>query len=381
MKIKNTNNINKLNKGTRKRIKRRIILLALLVIVAAVALIIRLVHVPDSEPVDSEPAELEVVDIYFPQTAAEIMDESGNILLSAGAEQALRQTFDSEDTEPATYWGYTNLGIAHVDSHLNIRENPSEEGKLVGKLSKNAACEILDIDENGWAHIKSGKIEGYVSSTYLYQGLDAIAKGSEVATMLATVETETLRVRGEPSTDSPIITLVPLGEVIEVKEITGDWVKIDLDGEDAYISSEFVSIKEELFTAISMKELLHGSGVSDVRINLVNFAKQYIGNPYVWGGTSLTRGADCSGFTLSVYARYGVSLPHSARAQANCGKTVNLNSVKPGDLIFYTKGGVINHVAIYIGNGQVVHASSKKTGIKVSGMYYRTPYKAVSLLN
>lgn len=381
MKIRNTNNINKLNKGTRKRIKRRIILLALLVIVAAVALIIRLVHPPVIEPVDTEPVELEVVDIYFPQTAAEIMDESGNILLSAGAEQALRQTFDSEDTEPATYWGYTNLGIAHVDSHLNIRENPSEEGKLVGKLSKNAACEILDIDENGWAHIKSGKIEGYVSSAYLYQGLDAIAKGSEVATMLATVETETLRVRGEPSTDSPIITLVPLGEVIEVKEITGDWVKIDLDGEDAYISSEFVSIKEELFTAISMKELLHGSGVSDVRINLVNFAKQYIGNPYVWGGTSLTRGADCSGFTLSVYARYGVSLPHSARAQANCGKTVNLNNVKPGDLIFYTKGGVINHVAIYIGNGQVVHASSKKTGIKVSGMYYRTPYKAVSLLN
>ena len=324
--------------------------------------------------------EMEVVDVYFPRTFGELTDEGGNILLMAGEEQALYEMFES-DKEPETHWGYTNLGIANVDSHLNIRENPSETGKLVGKLPKNAACEILDIDENGWAHVKSGKIEGYVSSDYLYQGLDAIAKGTEVATMLATVETVSLRVREQPNTESPTIRLVPLGEVIEFKEIENDWVKVDLDGEDAYISAEYVSIKEELFTAISMKELLYGSGVSNVRVDLVSYAKQFIGNPYVWGGTSLTKGADCSGFVLSVYKKFGISLPHSSRAQANCGKTVSLNNVKPGDLIFYTRGGVINHVAIYIGNGQVVHASSKKTGIKVSGMYYRTPYKAVSLLN
>ena len=372
-----------LHKLSEKKYTFLLILFALAIIGSLCFMVVSLPEDTPSMAVSGNEAEeaeeIEVVDVYFPRTSGELTDEGGNILLMAGEEQALYEMFES-DEEPETHWGYTNLGIANVDSHLNIRENPSETGKLVGKLPKNAACEILDIDENGWAHVKSGKIEGYVSSAYLYQGLDAIAKGTEVATMLATVETQTLRVREQPSTESPTITLVPLGEVIEVKEIENDWVKIDLDGEDAYISAEYVSIKEELFTAISMKELLYGSGVSNVRVDLVSYAKQFIGNPYVWGGTSLTKGADCSGFALSVYKKFGISLPHSSRAQANCGRTVSLNHVKPGDLIFYTKGGVINHVAIYIGNGQVVHASSKKTGIKVSGMYYRTPYKAVSLL-
>ena len=108
--------------------------------------------------------------------------------------------------------------------------------------------------------------------------------------------------------------------------------------------------------------------------------KQFIGNPYVWGGVSLTKGADCSGFVLSVYKKYGISLPHSSRAQANMGTQITMSEAKPGDLVFYAKGGRINHVAIYIGGGQVCHASSPKTGIKVSNAYYRTPSKVVRLL-
>ena len=125
--------------------------------------------------------------------------------------------------------------------------------------------------------------------------------------------------------------------------------------------------------AVTLTELLYGQGVSDVRVDLVQYAKQFVGNPYVWGGTSLTNGADCSGFTLSIYKKYNVSLPHHAASQAQMGTKVSMSEIQPGDLVFYAKNGNINHVAIYIGNGQVIHASSPKTGIKISSVNYRTP--------
>ena len=114
---------------------------------------------------------------------------------------------------------------------------------------------------------------------------------------------------------------------------------------------------------------------------ICEFAKQYVGTRYVWGGTSLTNGADCSGFTLAVYRNYGISLPHSSRAQANCGTKISVSEVKPGDLIFYGSGRSINHVAMYIGNGQVVHASNSRTGIIISNMYYRSPVSAARIIN
>lgn len=281
---------------------------------------------------------------------------------------------DEVQNEPQTYWGYTNLGIAHVDNHLNIRQEPSETGKLIGKLPKDAACEVLDIDENGWAHIKSGKLDGYCSTEFLYLGDAAIARGREVASMIAIVNTETLKVREEPNTDSIVITLIPQEEELEVVEVMENgWIKFLLDDEEAYVSGEYVDVEERLEKAVTLTELLYGQGVSNVRVDLVQFAKQFVGNPYVWGGTSLTNGADCSGFTMSIYKKYGVSLPHHAASQAQLGTKIEYGSAQPGDLVFYAKNGSINHVAIYIGNGQVIHASSPKTGIKISTWNYRTP--------
>jgi len=281
---------------------------------------------------------------------------------------------DETEKEPETYWGYTNLGIAHVDNHLNIRQEPSETGKLIGKLPKDAACEVLDIDENGWAHIKSGKLDGYCSTEFLYLGDAAIARGREVASMIAIVNTETLKVREEPNTDSIVITLIPQEEELEVVEVMENgWIKFLLDDEEAYVSGEYVDVEERLEKAVTLTELLYGQGVSNVRVDLVQFAKQFVGNPYVWGGTSLTNGADCSGFTMSIYKKYGVSLPHHAASQAQLGTKIEYGSAQPGDLVFYAKNGSINHVAIYIGNGQVIHASSPKTGIKISTWNYRTP--------
>ena len=168
---------------------------------------------------------------------------------------------------------------------------------------------------------------------------------------------------------------------MEVVSQEGDWVKIMLDDEEAYVSAEYVDISKRLEKAVSMTELKYGEGVSDVRVDLVNYAKQFLGNPYVWGGTSLTNGADCSGFVLSVFAKYGVSLPHHSGSQEKYGTKISLSEAQPGDLVFYAKNGVINHVAIYIGSGQVIHASNPRTGIKISNASYRTPYSVRRILS
>jgi cell wall-associated NlpC family hydrolase len=278
-------------------------------------------------------------------------------------------------------WGYTNLGICNVEeNNLNIRQTPGEDGKLVGKLPKNAACEIVESDGE-WAYIQSGKVEGYVKEEYLLSGFAAEQKAREVVKTVAVSSADALNVREEPNTDAEVVTQVAKGEELEIAEVMENgWIKVYLDDEEVYVSADYAEVKSELATAITMTELLYGQGVSDVRVDLCQYAKQFLGNPYVWGGTSLTKGADCSGFVQSVFKKYGVSLPRTSREQANAGTTIQASQLQPGDLIFYAKGGTINHVAIYIGNGQVIHASSPKTGIKISSYNYRTPAKMVRIL-
>lgn len=277
-------------------------------------------------------------------------------------------------------WGYTNLGIANVDNNLNIRAIAAEDGKLVGKLPKDAACEVLDSDDT-WAHIKSGKVEGYVSQEYLLTGIPAKRRAEELAVTMAKVTTDSLKVRAEANTDSEVITLVPNGEELEVADVEGDWVRVYLDDEEVFVSAQYVEVGAQLGTAITMTELVYGQGVSDVRVDLCQYAKEFLGNPYVWGGTSLTKGADCSGYVLSIFKKYGISLPHSSVAQAGSGTAIKVSEAQPGDLIFYGNGRSINHVAIYIGGGQVIHASNPKTGIRISNVSYRSPVKAVRILH
>lgn len=308
-------------------------------------------------------------------------------LLTAGVGDLFTSTLTAEEYKEiakqaqGACWGYTHLGICNVqENNLNIRQEASENGKLVGKLPKNAACEILG-SENGWAHIKSGKVEGYVKEEYLLTGFEAERKGEELASAVAVATSSGLNIREMPGMDAEVVTQVAAGESLDIAEIQNDgWIKVYLDDEEVYVSADYVEVKSDLATAITMTELLYGEGVSDVRVDLCQYAKQFLGNPYVWGGTSLTNGADCSGFVLSVFKKFGISLPHYSGAQANCGTTISESELKAGDLIFYAKGGTINHVAIYIGSGQVIHASSPKTGIKISNYNYRTPYKMVRIL-
>ena len=323
------------------------------------------------------------------EAAVESGDSSLQDILGSGAigSVAILEATKTEKEYAEAYekaknanWGYTNLGIAHVDNNLNVRAVPAEDGKLVGKLPKDAACEVLDYDGT-WAHIRSGKVEGYVSQEYLLTGIPAKRRAEELATTVAYVNTEGLKVRAEANTDSEVITLVAQGEELEVSAVEGDWVKVYLDDEEVYVSAEYVEVSSELGTAITMTELFYGQGVSDIRVDVCQYAKEFLGNPYVWGGTSLTKGADCSGFVLSVFKKYGVSLPHSSVAQSNLGTTIKVSEAKPGDLIFYGNGKSINHVAIYIGGGQVIHASNPKSGIRISNTSYRSPVKAVRILH
>lgn len=276
-------------------------------------------------------------------------------------------------------YDYSNLGIANVENHLNIRKAPGEDQKIIGKLPKNAGCTILEVDKDGWAKIKSGKVSGYVMSTYLITGDEAVSLAKKVGSLVATVNTETLNVRTEPSLLASVVTSVPIEEELEVVEVTTDWIKIEIDGDEGYVARQYVDLSYQLQKAVTVEEL--ASSVSSIRQQMVDYAKQFLGNPYVWGGTSLTNGTDCSGFTMSIYRKFGYSIPRVSRSQANAGTTISVSNVKPGDLLFYGSGSYISHVAMYIGNGQVIHASTRRTGIKISNMYYRTPIKAVRIIN
>ncbi|SEI41385.1 SH3 domain-containing protein [Lachnospiraceae bacterium A10] len=283
-------------------------------------------------------------------------------------------------TTGASGYGYTNLGICQVEGNLNIRESASEEASLVGKLPNEAGCEIV-ATEGDWYQITSGEVSGYVKASYILTGQDALNLAATLASTKAVVNTNNLRVRSEMSTDASVMTTVSSGEELEVLEQLDGWVKVSVDSDEGYVSSEYVTVVEGLNDAMTLTEARYGEGVSDVRVDLINNATQYVGNPYVWGGTSLTHGADCSGFVMAIYAQYGISLPHSSRAQANYGTKISASEAQPGDLFFYGSGKSISHVAIYIGNGQIVHASSKKTGIKISNAFYRNPICVTRLIS
>lgn len=278
-------------------------------------------------------------------------------------------------------YGYSNIGICKVESgNLNIREAASKDSKLVGKFPKDAGCEVIG-QEGDWLLIKSGDIQGYVLAEYILTGDSAWEEACSLAQLVATAKTGGLRVREAANTECDILVQLAAGEEVTVIEEGDEWVKVEVDGEEGYVFAEYVDVELSLRTAMTLAQARYGADVSSVRVGICDEALKYVGNPYVWGGTSLTRGADCSGFVLSIYKMYGISLPHSSRAQANCGKKISSSELQPGDLIFYGKGKSINHVAIYIGGGQICHASNRRDGIKISNAFYRTPVKCVRLIN
>ncbi len=322
-----------------------------------------------------------------------------------------------EISEPAEEEKEPELAVAQVSSYLNVRNQPGLEGEVVGKLYHDSVGEIIGEEEGGWLKITSGTVEGFIKAEYAIRGEEGAAKAEEVGVRQAKVEADALRLRTEASTESEIITLLPNEEVVQVEEELEGWVKVDAGEEQGYVSADYVDLytvhpvaesREEEEARLKREEeerraaeeaaraqaqaaarqsaassggkrQAHGSASvpasnggqaqasSGLGQQIANFALQFVGNPYVYGGTSLTNGADCSGFVMSVYQNFGISLPRTSGEQGQCGTNVGgLENARPGDLVSYS-----GHIGIYIGNGQIVHASSAKTGIKVSGAGYR----------
>ena len=213
--------------------------------------------------------------------------------------------------------------IADVNSWLHVREGKGTDQKIVGILPKGSLCYILADGDSDWVYVESGDVRGFVCARYLLRGEAA--------------EAEVNRWKEES---------FPTAEM---------WVKPWRN-------------KVYTYTYATTKTLL-SSG--EARGGLLQYAKKFLGNPYVWGGTSLTNGCDCSGFAQQIFANFGYALPRTSRQQAEAGTRIPVREAKPGDLLFYQReSGFIYHVMIYLGDGKVIHAGSEATGILISDFNY-----------
>lgn len=231
---------------------------------------------------------------------------------------------DPSENEAYTYYRATvrqtvvDKVYAMSNDKVNVRDSQSEKGKVVGRMKKGALCYVIADQDQDWVYIESGKVRGFVKKEYL-----------QIADAKNQLE----------------------------KEITDK-------GEKEYATA-MTSVDPEKNKALyyTLTSIKSGTQSNSIRTQLLQYAAQYAGNPYKWGGSSLTHGTDCSGFAMRVYQKFGYKLPRTSRAQSHCGTKVAVEDARPGDLIFYAKKGHVYHVAIYAGDGKTIEAANEKLGI------------------
>ena len=343
-------------------------------------------------------------------------EEESTVAVSESAISVSGQAVTVEDTTKKKKSAFEKKGLSIANDYVCIRAKKSTDSKILGKLHRGC---IATIEKNGreWVKVTSGSVKGYVKKEYLAIGENAEEISEKFAIKKARVQTETLMVREKKSTESKILELVGYEDDLKVLKNGDDWVKVRVNRDTVgYVSADYVKVvdtfkkaeeikKEEPAAVIKQVVSLKKQSGSKSSVTqqkrtvsrtksspktttenrtvksstgsaIASYALKFVGNPYVYGGTSLTNGADCSGFTQSVFRNFGISLPRTSGSQAGVGRSVSLSSAQAGDLIFYAKNGAINHVSICIGNGRVVHASNPKNGILTSDLYYRTPVAA-----
>lgn len=335
----------------------------------------------------------------------------GIILSMAGiqAEAGCRPEEEETIIEVVDNREYADLVIAQVpNTYVNVRDLPDAgKGKVLGKLYNNSVGHFIE-EENGWYKITSGTVTGYVSGEYCVQGLEALRIAKEVEITYAKVNVSNLRVRKKPNTTSTILGTFSKGDELVVTDIVDNWAKITYNNETGYISLDYADIRTDFVEAESIEEerarleaerkakeearrkaeaaiaaekakAAAAAAAAEAQTQqaaaavntdaslgqqVVDYAVQFVGNPYVYGGISLTSGCDCSGFVYAIYKHFGLTLKRTGLKQE--GYAIgSLSEAQPGDLLFYS-----GHVAIYMGNNQIVHAATKKKGICIGDANY-----------
>lgn len=327
---------------------------------------------------------------------------------TAGEEEmaALKEDVQEPQSE------YANLAIAQVNHYVNVRQEPNTDSQILGKIYNGAVAQILETagENQDWFHVVSGSVEGYIKAEFFLYGDAAVEAVDNYVTRYATVNVDRLNVRQEQSADSRRIGYVGRGEKVKLLESLGDWLLVQYtDDRTGYVAAEYVTISEEFLYAKSIEEERAEQAArrelaarmaaeqntqespvetplnpppnppettytsnEELRSSIVDYAMQYLGYPYVHGGRSLADGTDCSGFTCYIYADFGYSLSRTPSGQLKSdGRSIDYSEIQPGDIICYGKSKC-THVALYIGNGQIIHAANPRKGVVISDAVYDT---------
>ena len=263
---------------------------------------------------------------------------------------------------------------------LNVRAQADEGSDVVTSLDEGAEAEIV-ADEGNWFKVAlDSDTYGYVSKDYVEEKT-AYPTAKTIDQMMSDTEAEKQAEQAADAAGSSDASADQGGETAapaDASQTQETAAQTDASQtQETAAQTEAPQTQETAAQTEAPQTEVSAPAASATGSAVVAYASQFVGNPYVWGGTSLTSGADCSGFTMAVFANFGVSLPHYAASQLSCGTQVSIDSLAPGDLVFFSStGGEIDHVAIYVGGGSIVHAANSKSGICYSSLNWMTPVAA-----